>query len=437
MTNRNKAQVATVKLGEALKEKLSINSPKELQKMVTRYKNQEKIRSMRPVMYNHDGQPVFADGYDHINIHVQGATELGRALAFDADYEFTIPVYGSFGSIFALWVWLNTKGHPSFLRHMPARMLREFVRTRTQKNLDFNHPYAKYICAYVLLDRVKSNPSLAEALAKTGDYPLTGYYVVNDRTFRQVQSNWWIPAISLLRSQLLADIPLSVDVFADENIDFEHALIELDTEMVIGTIGKIENTGENSERKKKEKKKPTKKVEPGLPYSYIDRSEVKEPEPKNIRIFGFASIQDRKEFMFTPKLSKEDQERIFTSTVPGVCIPFDMRVDDSSELPVMTPDDVNCRLYVSFDPETKHIAAMSTTAVFPDPYQQDDEEPVVINEVEGVEMEKMVREVFEISEDTPIRIYTRRPRVKKLAPTQDSEVSESDNKDTEEQKEII
>lgn len=405
MYKQNKKQSATVKLGDALKEKVGSNSPKELQKMVTRYNNQEKIRSMRPTMYNHEGQPVFADGYDHINVHTQGATELGRTLAFDAEYEFTIPVYGEFGSIFALWVWLNTKGHPSFLRHMPARMLREFVRTRTQKNLDFEHPYAKYICAYVLLDRIKSDPALAEALANTGDYPLTGYYVVNDRTFRQVQSSWWIPAISLLRSQLRADIPLQVDVFAHELIDFEDALIALDTEVILGSIAKTETPDVSPKPKqKKEKKQPAKKAERGVPYSYIDRSEVKEVDTKNVRIFGYATLQDRKDFMFNPKLSEEDQVKIFENTVYGVCVPFDMRAGNPEEFPAMTPDDVTCRLYVAFNPETKLIESMATT-LFPDPYAVGDGEVVVLEESSESTPEQQIRKAIGVAQDVPMRIH--------------------------------
>lgn len=405
MYKQNKKQSATVKLGDALKEKVGSNSPKELQKMVRRFNNQEKINSMRPTMYNHEGQPLFADGYDHINVHTQGATDLGRALAFDAEYEFTIPVYGEFSSIFALWVWLNTKGHPSFLRHMSARMLREFVRTRSQKNLDFEHPYAKFICAYVLLDRIKSDTALAEALANTGDSPLTGYYVVNDRTFRQVQSNWWIPAISLLRSQLLADIPLQVDVFAHEPIEFENALIALDTEVILGTIAKNDTTDVKPKTKqKKEKKQPAKKAERGVPYSYIDRSEVKEVDTKNVRIFGFATLQDRKEFMFTPKLSEEDQVKIFENTVYGVCIPFDMRVGELEELPAMTPDDVTCRLYVAFNPETKLIMSMGTT-LFPDPYAVGEEEVVVLEDSHESTPEQKIREAIGVSQDIPMRIH--------------------------------
>lgn len=56
------------------------------------------------------------DGFDHIRIHPEAETVLGRLLCNAAHMRFTHPIYGEFASMEGYWQWLRTGMRHELLR---------------------------------------------------------------------------------------------------------------------------------------------------------------------------------------------------------------------------------------------------------------------------------------------------------------------------------
>lgn len=160
------------------------------------------------------GRSFIQDGLDHINLWVNGATELGKLLSPDFAYFFELEPFGEFSSINALWTWLTTKDHPEILKKAPSYRLRAAVRARRENGLEIDFPNAEFICATAIARFINAHPQVADALVETKNVPIL-CYIVQENSFNIPHSfaGWWTEVISSIRSDLVDGVPVNVDRF--------------------------------------------------------------------------------------------------------------------------------------------------------------------------------------------------------------------------------
>lgn len=394
------------------------HTSKEVKKVVEQSQQRAEMQKKpRPVRF-------FADGVDHVNIQTQAKTPLGRALAFDGFYEFSIPKYRNFNSIANLWVWLTTKGHPNFLRHATPDVLRAYVRQRDELDNGFDHPYVQYICAYVLMDKITSDPALADALIMTDDAEFTSYYTHNNYNVTHPYAEWWCATVKLIRSQLQAGIPANVGVFAPTIEKFADALIPLEKTKMLGHIRpapaeqepvKSEQPKERQPKEKKPKDKQTPAPQVKGELNYVKSEEFStNVDIRNVRVFGIRHKQDR--FRATVMLSQFNVEAIkllMDSSTPASVIPFGIHASDEA-----TPENVTTFIRVEFDPETLKVVAVRTSE-FPNPFEANDGISVQIEMDEGDDVEESIKHFMGIPQDMQLEVKLRQPIRKKAKKTED------------------
>jgi hypothetical protein len=123
------------------------------------------------------------DGEDHVNIIIQSTTKLGRLL--DPRYIKVInyPNIGKFSSVSSLWAWLQCKEPNDSVRKLVGNGLREFSRSRENKNRIV--PNLKSIIAYATWLKLKEYPELIKAhIDVAPQLPVLSYYVVKSNNLR-------------------------------------------------------------------------------------------------------------------------------------------------------------------------------------------------------------------------------------------------------------
>ena len=113
------------------------------------------------------------DGVDHINIYSNGKTELGRWMSNFAHTPFTLPSFGYFASVEALWYYLGN--HDDRMRNLSGiqakRVGQSIVRTHRLSEAAFRHIIFEALHAKLM----KNNRMLR--LLRDSTLPFAHYYV--------------------------------------------------------------------------------------------------------------------------------------------------------------------------------------------------------------------------------------------------------------------
>lgn len=88
----------------------------------------QKATPLTPANHTPDG-----DGVDHINIHVDGKTELGRMLSTFHRSQFTHPWFGPFNSMEGFWFYIKTKEKPDELRMLSGLKAKKLGKSLTRQ----------------------------------------------------------------------------------------------------------------------------------------------------------------------------------------------------------------------------------------------------------------------------------------------------------------
>lgn len=225
--NSRKHQLPQTGFGQSLAKAVGSNwKPK--------YKAEQKYDDRQRSLRELNG--LLADGVDHINVHERGATQLGRILSQDVKCEVVIPVYGTFSSMSNLMAWMTTSGHPDKLRDMSIPRLRDFLRSRP-KEMEFDHPFARFICGQALIDRIENDVNIAISLRDSGNYPIISYFTREDESLVPLyRERWWTEAICRLRDQLQAERPLNLNYLSPGPISDNKVLIPLNKAASLGRV---------------------------------------------------------------------------------------------------------------------------------------------------------------------------------------------------------
>lgn len=367
---------------------------------------------------NHKNKPArfIEDGLDHINIDINGATDLGRFLSIDADYYFTLPKYGSFSSIRALWTYLSTVGHPDNLRHMPIHQLREFARVRDQENKTFNHPELLFVCAYVLADKVKHNPDVVETMIQSGTAPFKSYYKRENGIGTHIHAWWWIDVCYYLRDFLINGEEPTMLQMAVNAQSFEEACVDLVKAPRLGMFQKQEQQNEETQVKRERAPKPAKeKKEKETKKKEVHRREFNEPPTSayataaeldinelNTRILG---VKDRKQygevFQFLNAMKPEELKEFITATNHVTVIPVSLTEED------IGPDDVKHKFIMTFNPETFEFVGLATGEFYNPLIMNDTRETVeVVEDATEQEVGKLVRILAGVPAGVKCRVFS-------------------------------
>lgn len=346
------------------------------------------------------------DGFDHINVEVSGETDLGRFMAFDAEYQFTIPKYGSFSSIRALWTYLSTMGHPENLRHMNVARLREFAHHRDENGMKFEHPELQYICAYVLADKL-NQPKVRQAILEAGDISYRSYYKVGDNYRSHSQSWWWIDVCVTLTTDIREGVQPDARQFANLASNFIDACVPLKTATRVGMFTDVkepapaEPKAEPTERKARKRQKYVPRAFGEAPKhrdmvaSELDVNEL------NTRILG---VTDRSQFgevmSFLMELPVEELKNFIQSSNHVVTIPVSLTEQE------IGPDDVKHKFIMTFNPETFEFVGLST-GVFNNPLILDDSKEDLEVEEDATDevIKEMIRTTAGISEGVSFDVH--------------------------------
>lgn len=124
------------------------------------------------------------DGEDHINISVNGATQLGKVLAPEYIKTFYYPHAGKFASVMSLWFWVRSQDFDDNLRNLTGVRLRNYV----QANNAYGEytPNFKAIIAYATWLKVKKYPDLLRQLKElnTEEVKFLSYRTIKDSGLR-------------------------------------------------------------------------------------------------------------------------------------------------------------------------------------------------------------------------------------------------------------
>lgn len=132
------------------------------------------------------------DGVDHIRVHQQGNTWIGRQLEIGAENAFTHPLYGWFASVLAFQLWLVYKD--DLLRTITSSSI-----TSTTVSHDHNINNFYGLSQEALTIMLEHNPTVHTTLRQT-TLPLVYYDVIKDQVFVVTKYQWYIDHLNALRS---------------------------------------------------------------------------------------------------------------------------------------------------------------------------------------------------------------------------------------------
>lgn len=128
------------------------------------------------------------DGVDHINIAVDGATDLGRWLEFGKPNPFRHSIFELFNSVLAAWYYIRSNEQPDELRRLSGAALREFGQRITDNRK------IKHIRAMVLdtaYQSLKQSPGLLK-LFHENELPFDCYRTMPSGVRIRNQNHEWI-----------------------------------------------------------------------------------------------------------------------------------------------------------------------------------------------------------------------------------------------------
>lgn len=115
------------------------------------------------------------DGVTHINIDMDGATELGRQLAHFSKVPFNHPVFGQFNTMEGFWVYIRSEAPLDDLRYLPghrAKLMGKTVKSVRVENFEEIIMQANYY-------RIEQHPELRQMLVDSV-LPFENYYLYGD-----------------------------------------------------------------------------------------------------------------------------------------------------------------------------------------------------------------------------------------------------------------
>lgn len=143
------------------------------------------------------------DGVDHINLSMQGATELGAALSFGFDLPFESEKFGAFPSVEAFYAWLVAETNQDDFRtargHSIRYKLANYGITANVKNV-------AYLMAIATWEKITQNEKLLKAFYEC-DLEFESYYVrrtaVSSLRVRTDDACWFIPVMEMIHDHLI------------------------------------------------------------------------------------------------------------------------------------------------------------------------------------------------------------------------------------------
>jgi hypothetical protein len=167
------------------------------------------------------------DGVDHINIHNDAATELGRFLDMNAKSPFNHPELGMFQAVGGVWHYIQTQPLVEEYRILTGAKLR--AKVAKVKEAAYNDPNAprhtlvkgfRIIVADAMWHKVTQNEKAVQMMAES-TLPFEHYFVQGDMKIRQYPSEgyWIIAAYEEIRRVIKARLGAGDP---DEQPNFSH-----------------------------------------------------------------------------------------------------------------------------------------------------------------------------------------------------------------------
>lgn len=176
-----------------------------------------------------DIMSIGIDGEDHINIYLDGKTELGKALSHSAKIEFIDSRNDKFSCVEAYWTWLKLKTPESNVRTMTGIQLRNYA-GRNPDNLLSVVPNFKYFIALANLQKVNQHEEILNAMRES-TLPFDLYYVRHNKESgnflpeRPASASWLVPIMEAIRLHVKGDYQ---DRYFESLIDDPEHLAALD-----------------------------------------------------------------------------------------------------------------------------------------------------------------------------------------------------------------
>lgn len=202
------------------------------------------------------------DGHDHINVHFQAVTAVGRGLSVYGDFPFTHPKYGRFRTVHGLMCWLGHPNQPDSFRNMEGW---EVERQRINSSKEYIHQYR-----FVLIDstyqKIMQNPDLLKMVKDCADIPFDHYYMqttsrqpIHRIRVRTDSYSWIIRGLTEVRKAILENRIPRLDFLLHpsdraeylENLAQEAARLE----NVFNEPQEVKATDDNKDKKFKKHKK--------------------------------------------------------------------------------------------------------------------------------------------------------------------------------------
>lgn len=310
------------------------------------------------------------DGVDHVNIWVYAKTELGRALDQNYVYPWTHPLAGKFKTVsgFMLAVSMREYFDPR-VRQMSDHALHVYA--KYQKDQQRTYMIANYekVLAEAMYYRLRSMEGVKEEMLASKDLPFDCYSVRRDtgETMRPWMNAWYVPAMEIIRSAIIADKTPDFSVFdrpGYEGVKTEDILREHCRQLCNfqQTFKPVEKTKETPAVKKKEstptKEKKVHETKPKTP------TKKQEPIPEAIDSVSKPTPEVTEEKAAKPKVKKEKKVKVKKPIDPEVlaqaqakCLAGNIRRRDelTAEL---TPGQVIAHLFYKFASHEERYLAM-------------------------------------------------------------------------------
>lgn len=140
------------------------------------------------------------DGQDHINIYINGATELGRGLTHSARLPLVHSIFGRFDSMQSFWEYIRSEERDDRLRNLHGERLRRMVKKLTPAKVrNF-----RAIIMDANYQKIKQHPELVKALIAS-EQPFDCWYRYNRENGVQARpgyAHWLIWGFEEIRTAL-------------------------------------------------------------------------------------------------------------------------------------------------------------------------------------------------------------------------------------------
>lgn len=211
-----------------------------------------------------------ADGVDHINIWAYAQTELGRSMETNYLYKFEHPQAGMFISVAAFAQAITMMELDPRVRNMVGQELYRYCQYMNDNYRTINIPNFEQIIVEAMYYRLNSMPGIVQELEQTKHLPLDCYSVnrYTGETSRPFKHRWYVPAMEIIRSAILAGAEPDFTDFAWEGMRDTSPVEAIykfcpwlaksakPEPIKKETVKPMQESKEKTERKKPEKAKP-------------------------------------------------------------------------------------------------------------------------------------------------------------------------------------